>query len=89
MKQSIPFQERLSALVDITKEVAQAECPCADCMGDGCELCKQTGADLASIATLGKFMARAVEIASGTKYDVAQRLARELREQTKQKEGAT
>lgn len=71
--------ERLAALLGITAELTQAECPCQFCMGPGCDECGHTGADLDSLASIRAAVAKALEVVSRAKPPVIEKLAQELR----------
>lgn len=72
--------ERLAALQSITLEMTQAECPCGDCMGKGCEKCAMTGADLDSLKTIRAAFASALDVVAASKRPVIEKLSQELRD---------
>lgn len=71
--------ERLAALKDITLELAKGETPCGKCMGPGCDECRDTGADLASLKTIREHFAQALEVVARAQGRAIVRLAQELR----------
>jgi len=75
----IPTGARLSALRDITLDIASGETPCGKCMGSGCKECEGEGVDLDSLWSIRRAFAAALEVVAGAKKDAIDGLARELR----------
>jgi hypothetical protein len=69
----------LRALYDLTRDVARAECPCADCMSKGCQHCAGVGVDLDSLRTMRKMVADALDNVKRERGKTIALLAQKLR----------
>jgi hypothetical protein len=70
----------LEKLKEITFDLTQAECPCGECMGEGCGACDELGADIISLRSIRTAFAKALTVVAGLEEFEVMALAQELRD---------
>jgi hypothetical protein len=68
----------INVLKEITLNITRAECPCGECMGKGCYVCNELGADTVSLKAIRTAFAKALNVVANIDKSDVIALAQDL-----------